>query len=245
MLKRNGKHAGSDGGQLSLFDFTNNHGNNGTTLLEPIRADGGAALAGVSAGEGRADGGGGAIDGGAGGGSGDDSGRNGNTHSPHGEGAGGGLGVGAGEVYSPADREPERLNGRNYRIGAADALGSGSLKQKARDNFAAIELVHRLDAERRGASDDEKRVLVRSVGWGGIPQVFAENGPAEWAAERAELKRLLSPEEYNLARATTLNAHYTSPSVIAGIYGAVERFGFGGGRGVDAARLARCGAFPS
>ena len=145
------------------------------------------------------------------------------------------MGVGAGEVYSPAVREIERLNLRNYRIAPDDGLGSGSLTQKARDNFAAIELLHRLEEERRGASDEEKRVLVRYVGWGGMPQVFAECGPAEWAVEREELKRLLSPEEYELARATTLNAHYTSPTVIAGIYEAVERFGFGGGRVLEPA----------
>lgn len=111
-----------------------------------------------------------------------------------------------------------------------DALGSGSLKQKARENFAAIELIHRLEAEGRGATDEEKRALVRYVGWGGIPQVFAEDGPAEWQAERAELKRLLSPAEYETARATTLSAHYTPTTVIAGIYEAVERLGFAGGR---------------
>ena len=243
MLKRNGKHAGDDGGQLGLFDFTNNHANNGITLLESIRADGRAALAGISTTDGGSAGDGGAVDGGAGGGSGDDAGRTGNTHSPHGEragddagaGAGGGLGVGEGEVYSPAAREPERLNVRNYRVGATDALGSGSQKQKARGNFAAIELVRRLDAERREATDEEKRLLVKYVGWGGTPQVFAEGGAADWQAECDELKRLLSDSEYAAARATTLNAHYTSPTVVSGIYEAVERFGFGGGRVLEPA----------
>ena len=145
------------------------------------------------------------------------------------------MGIGAGEVYSPTAREPERLNARNYRITAEDPLGASSLKQKARENFAAIELAQRLGAEGRPATDDEKRVLVRYVGWGGIPQVFADLGAAEWQAEREELKRLLEPEEYEAARASTLNAHYTSPTVIGGIYEAVERFGFAGGRVLEPA----------
>ena len=116
------------------------------------------------------------------------------------------MGIGPGEVYSPAAREPERLNERNYRITPADNLGAGSLKQKARDNFAAIELAQRLDAEGRSATDDEKRVLVKYVGWGGIPQVFADFGPPEWKGERERLKELLPPEIYEAARASTLNA---------------------------------------
>ena len=189
MIKRNGKVDDADGGQLSLFDFTNNYANNRTTLLEPIRTDGGAALAGVSSEDGRAEGDGGAVDGGAGGGAGDDSGGNGTAHAEvgagagddAGAGAGSGVGVGEGEVYSPAAREPERLNVRNYQIGATDALGSGSLKQKARDNFAAIELVHRLDAEGRGATDEEKRVLVRYVGWGQSDnRECPDRCPANW-----------------------------------------------------------------
>jgi N12 class adenine-specific DNA methylase len=145
------------------------------------------------------------------------------------------VGIDPGEVYSPAAREPERLNERNYRITPADNLGAGSLKQKARDNFAAIELAQRLDAEARPASEDEKRVLVKYVGWGGIPQAFADFGAPEWKAERERLKELLLPEIYEAARASTLNAHYTSPTVICGIYEAVERLGFRGGRVLEPA----------
>ena len=140
------------------------------------------------------------------------------------------MGVDPGEIYSPAAREPERLNARNYRITAKDQLGAGSLKQKARDNFAAIELVQTLDIEKREPSDVERRVLVKYVGWGGIPQVFADFGAEEWQPERDRLKILLTTEQYEAARASTLNAHYTSPTVIGGIYEAVERFGFAGGR---------------
>jgi N12 class adenine-specific DNA methylase/adenine-specific DNA methylase len=145
------------------------------------------------------------------------------------------MGVDPGEIYSPASREPERLNGRNYRITAEDRLGVGSLKQKARDNFAAIELVQRLDREGREPTDDERRTLVRYVGWGGMPQVFAESGAAEWQSERDRLKTLLAPEQYEAARASTLNAHYTSPTVIGGIYDAVQRLGFAGGRVLEPA----------
>ncbi len=140
------------------------------------------------------------------------------------------MGDDSGEIHSsPTGREPE-LNARNYRIRAEDRLGDGSLKQKFRDNIATIELVRRLDAESRGASEDEKRVLVKYVGWGGTPQVFASPLPAEWRSEGEELKALLTPEEYGAARASTLNAHYTAATVVSAIYHAVQHMGFTAGR---------------
>jgi N12 class adenine-specific DNA methylase len=114
-------------------------------------------------------------------------------------------------------------------------VGEGSLKQKCRDNFAAIELVRKLDAEDRAATDEEKRILVKYVGWGGIPQVFAWNESSEWDTERDRLRNLLTGQEYESARASTLNAHYTSPAVIGGIYEAVQRLGFTGGRVLEPA----------
>jgi N12 class adenine-specific DNA methylase len=144
------------------------------------------------------------------------------------------VGDGPGEKYSPSAGR-RRLNTRNYRILPEDSVGAGSLKQKCRDNFAAIELVRKLDAENRTATDEEKRVLVRYLGWGGIPQVFAWNVDGEWDAEREKLKSLLSESEYEAARASTLNAHYTSPTVIGGIYEAVQRMGFTGGRVLEPA----------
>ena len=141
------------------------------------------------------------------------------------------MGDDPGEIYSPsAGREPELLNANNYRIRAEDAIGSGSLKQKCRDNFTAIELVRRLASEGRPAMDEEKRVLVKYVGWGGIPQIFAWHESSEWEAERERLKSLLTEREYESARASTLNAHYTSSVVVSAIYEAVERLGFTGGR---------------
>jgi N12 class adenine-specific DNA methylase len=146
------------------------------------------------------------------------------------------VGDDPGEIYSPSSgREPERLNANNYRIRAEDALGEGSLKQKCRDNFAAIELVRKLDGENRAATDDEKRILVKYVGWGGIPQVFASQEASGWEAERDRLKSLLTEQEYESARASTLNAHYTSPVVVSAIYDAVQRLGFTNGRVLEPA----------
>ncbi len=133
------------------------------------------------------------------------------------------MGDDSGEIYSPsAGREPERLNTRNYRIGTEDGVGGGSLKQKCRDNFAAIELVQKLDAEGQAATDEERRVLVKYVGWGGIPQVFAWQESSGWEAERERLRNLLTELEYEAARASTLNAHYTAPLVVSAMYEAVQ-----------------------
>lgn len=146
------------------------------------------------------------------------------------------MGGDSGEVYSPsAGREPEPLNTNCYRITADDRLGEGSLKQKCRDNFAAIELVRQLDSEDRAATEEEKRTLVKYVGWGGIPQVFAWHGDEAWETERERLKSLLRTEEYEAARASTLNAHYTAANVITAIYNGVQRLGFTGGRTLEPA----------
>ncbi len=140
------------------------------------------------------------------------------------------MGDDPGEIHSPPTGREQELNARNYRIRTEDRLGDGSLKQKCRDNFAAIELARRLEAESRGATQSEKRVLARYVGWGGIPQVFASASTSEWNDEREQLKNLLTPQDYEAARASTLNAHYTSALVISAIYDAVQRIGFEQGR---------------
>jgi hypothetical protein len=92
-----------------------------------------------------------------------------------------------------------------------------------------------LDSQSRIAGDEEKRILVKYVGWGGIPQVFATPLSTEWKAEGERLKVLLTSEEYDAARASTLNAHYTSATVISAIYNAVERIGFTHGRVLEPA----------
>ena len=94
---------------------------------------------------------------------------------------------------APAEAEPLR-NQANYRITEADRVGVGSLKQKCRANLAAIELLKHLEAEGRPATGDEKRVLVRYVGWGGLPQVF-DAWAEDWKEERERLEQLLTPEE--------------------------------------------------
>lgn len=109
-------------------------------------------------------------------------------------------------------------------------MGEGSLKEKFRGNVAAIDLLRSLEEQRRLPTDEEKRTLVRYVGWGGIPQAFAEPKDApKWSAEQKLLKRVLQPKEYRHARATVLNAHYTPQVVIKAMYAALERLGFKGG----------------
>ena len=113
---------------------------------------------------------------------------------------------------------------RNFRI-TDDHLGEGGAKAKFRNNVAAIQTLKQVEAEGRLATPEEQEILSRYVGWGGLPQAFDGNNP-QWADEFAELQKLLSPEEYEAAKATTLNAHYTSPTVIKAIYQAVENMGF-------------------
>lgn len=127
-------------------------------------------------------------------------------------------------------------NTRNHRITPEDGIGDGGPQQKFRQNIEAIRTLRTLHAASREATPEEKKSLVRYVGWGGLPQVFAT--PAEappWKAEQEELKELLTPDEYTSARATILNAHYTSPTVIGAMYAALERFGFTGGRVLEPA----------
>jgi N12 class adenine-specific DNA methylase/SAM-dependent methyltransferase len=139
------------------------------------------------------------------------------------------LGIDPGGIHSaPAGNERITRNQNNYRISAADGVGAGSLKEKCRANLAAIRLVRKLQSENRAATTEEKSVLVRYVGWGGLPQIF--NPATDWQAESRELSQLISPEEFRLARASTLNAHYTSGEVIGAMYAALDRLGFKEGR---------------
>lgn len=121
-----------------------------------------------------------------------------------------------------------------FRILDRHRLGQGSLAQKCRDNLVALALLKRLESEARTATHEDRAVLVRYVGWGGLPQVFDERNP-NWTGERAELRRLLSDDEFRSARASTLNAHYTAAPVIRAMYAALERFGFAGGRVLEPA----------
>ena len=117
-----------------------------------------------------------------------------------------------------------RRNAENFRI-TDDALGVGGAKAKFRANMAAINLLKELEFEGLQASPEQQEILSRYVGWGGLADAFDESKD-NWKAEFAELYAALSPEEYAAARASTLNAHYTSPTVIRAIYDAVENMGF-------------------
>ena len=115
-------------------------------------------------------------------------------------------------------------NAQNFHI-TDDALGVGGAKAKFRANMAAIHLLQELEFEGLQASPEQQEILSRYVGWGGLADAF-DPDKAGWRVEYDELKGVLSPEEYAAARASTLNAHYTSPTVIRAIYDAVENMGF-------------------
>ncbi|MBS7060219.1 MAG: DEAD/DEAH box helicase family protein [Faecalibacterium prausnitzii] len=123
--------------------------------------------------------------------------------------------------------EPAPEPAGNFRI-TDDHLGEGGAKQKYARNIEAIRTLFKLEQEHRGAIAEEQQVLSQYVGWGGLADAF-DPGKDSWAKEYAELKGLLSEDEYAAARSSVLNAHYTSPTVIRSIYDAVERMGFRSG----------------
>ena len=142
------------------------------------------------------------------------------------------LGNGAGEIHFTSARRlavddaavshqdaGKIKNLNNYRITDADRIGEGSLKQKFSQNLDAIRTLRQIEAERRPATLDEKAVLVKYVGWGSLPAAFAKLPEGEPSTQLAEL---LTAEELKSARATTLNAHYTSPLIIRAISPAQE-----------------------
>ncbi|MBR5948585.1 MAG: N-6 DNA methylase, partial [Clostridia bacterium] len=121
-------------------------------------------------------------------------------------------------VHSPTGEK------HDFRITDME-LGYGGLKTKFRMNIEAIKLLKQLDETERLATPEEQEVLSKYVGWGALPMAFDERNE-QWKSEYAELKELLTDEEYTAARASTLNAHYTSPTVIQAIYSALDSFGF-------------------
>jgi N12 class adenine-specific DNA methylase/adenine-specific DNA methylase len=133
--------------------------------------------------------------------------------------------VAAAEQAAYADfKAASHRDAQNFHI-TDDALGVGGAKAKFRANMAAIHLLQELEFEGLQASPEQQEILSRYVGWGGLADAFDENKP-NWSDEFAELYATLSPEEYAAARASTLNAHYTSPTVIKAIYEAVGNMGF-------------------
>lgn len=127
------------------------------------------------------------------------------------------------QPYLKSETEKIVTEPHNFRIQDND-LGAGGPKAKYKANMEAIHLLQTLEKEERLAAPEEQEILSRYVGWGGIPQAFEENN-SSWANEYLELKNTLSPEEYSAARASTLNAFYTSPTVIRSMYEAVENMG--------------------
>ncbi len=133
--------------------------------------------------------------------------------------------IDGGQIGQPEPPAPQPAQERhNFHI-TDDNLGAGGEKTKYQYNVTAIRTLKQIEGEGRLATPEEQEILSRYVGWGGIAKAFDPDDP-KWAKEYAELKELLTPEEYNSARSTVLNAHYTSPTVIKAVYQAVENMGF-------------------
>ena len=133
--------------------------------------------------------------------------------------------IDGGQIGQPEPPAPRPAQERhNFHI-TDDNLGAGGEKTKYQYNVTAIRTLKQIEAEGRLATPKEQEILSRYVGWGGIAKAFDPDDP-KWAKEYAELKELLTPEEYNSARSTVLNAHYTSPTVVKAVYQAVENMGF-------------------
>ena len=136
------------------------------------------------------------------------------------------------EAEAPKEQPPVDKSGAvNFRIApeTEESAGKGfAAKEKFRQNVEAIRTLEKIEGENRIATPEEQEILAKYVGWGGLADAFDET-KANWASEYQELKSLLSAEEYDSARESTLNAHYTSPVIIKAIYDAMERMGFSKG----------------
>jgi N12 class adenine-specific DNA methylase len=151
---------------------------------------------------------------------------------PGGQGAG--LQPGAGAV--PPDRVPTGRRGRpqsasqpstshDYRITAADQIGQGGDKAKFKANLDAIRTLKKVEEEGRPATPEEQSILAKYVGWGSLSQTAFDSWRSEWRGAQEELQGLVTDAEYEAARKSTLNAHYTSPDVVSGMWKAIQRLG--------------------
>jgi hypothetical protein len=131
--------------------------------------------------------------------------------------------AGRGEIV--VEDEPERTPSRDFRITNAHRIGQGGLHEKARDNIAAIRTLKKLEDENREATDAEKAALARYVGWGAMSQAFDWYQPPEWKQTANDLREILTESEYDSARASTPNAHFTSPLVIRAIWDGLQHMG--------------------
>jgi N12 class adenine-specific DNA methylase len=130
-------------------------------------------------------------------------------------------------LVRPGDLTRE-TSSRDWRISDADQVGEGTTRERLTNNLEAIRVVKKLAAENRLATEDERKALIRYVGWGGLSNIF-NNGYREWAGHREELENLLTQEEFAAARASTTNAHYTSPLVVRNMWAALEHMGLTAG----------------
>ncbi len=144
---------------------------------------------------------------------------------PDGVGPGDAGMLAAGRNDIVVEDEPERTPSRDFRITPEHRIGQGGLHEKARDNIAAIRILKQLEDDNREPTGAEKAALARYVGWGAMSQVFDWYQPQEWKQAAHDLRELLGESEYDSARASTPNAHFTSPLVIDGIWGALQRMG--------------------
>ena len=134
-------------------------------------------------------------------------------------------GLGADDAGDIVDAESERKPSRDFRIGEYLKIGQGSLHQKALENIAAIRVLKQLEAEDREATQPEKEILSKYVGWGAMSAAFDRYPPQDWKFIAEALKRDLTEDEYESARASTPNAHFTSPLVIGAIWEGMKRLG--------------------
>jgi N12 class adenine-specific DNA methylase len=123
-------------------------------------------------------------------------------------------------------RTDQRLN---YHIVNEDNIGKGGPKEKVRNNLAALKTLLKIESENRRATPEEQQILVKYVGWGAFPKVFDAKNHEGWDAEYDELKALLSASDYDAAETSTVNAHYTSPEIVRGMWEAMRWMGFNGG----------------
>lgn len=128
----------------------------------------------------------------------------------------------------PENKESTALKS-DYTINESNYGDFGGDKTRCQNNIAAIRLLKQVESEKRSATPEEQQILAKYIGWGGLANAF-DSSKNDWSKEYAELKRLLTPKEYASARASTLNAHFTSYTVINSIYSALENMGFKGGK---------------
>ena len=128
----------------------------------------------------------------------------------------------------PENKESTALKS-DYTINESNYGDFGGDKTRCQNNIAAIRLLKQVESEKRSATPEEQQILAKYIGWGGLANAF-DSSKTDWSKEYAELKTLLAPEEYSSARSSTLNAHYTSYTIISSIYSALDNMGFKGGK---------------